>query len=64
LYMVGKSKKPKVSLPEIPWSENNHSRVWKLITELGQKANYKVLFGKKDQHENTSDGPRLILESL
>jgi hypothetical protein len=49
--MAGKSKKPKVLLPEILWSENNHSRVWKLIAELSQKANYKVLFGKKDQHE-------------
>ncbi|KAG2127705.1 hypothetical protein DEU56DRAFT_820196 [Suillus clintonianus] len=52
--MAGKSKNPKISLPEIPWSEDDHSRVWKLIAELSQKANYKVLFGKKDQHENTS----------
>ncbi|KAG1830494.1 hypothetical protein DFJ58DRAFT_736950 [Suillus subalutaceus] len=49
--MGGKCKKPKVSLSQIPWSENNNSRVWKLITELGQRANYEMLFGKKDKHE-------------
>ncbi|KAG1740215.1 uncharacterized protein EDB91DRAFT_1039299, partial [Suillus paluster] len=41
-------------LPGIHWNENEHLRVWKLIAEISTKANYKVLFGKKDQHENTS----------
>jgi len=34
-------------LPDIPWNENEHSCVWKLIVEISTKANYKVLFGKK-----------------
>ncbi|KAG1729307.1 uncharacterized protein EDB91DRAFT_1253050 [Suillus paluster] len=42
------------NLPNIHWNENEHSHVWKLIVEISAKANYKVLFGKKDQHENTS----------
>ncbi|KAG1823183.1 hypothetical protein EV424DRAFT_1397173 [Suillus variegatus] len=50
---MAKSKKIQ-NLPDIQWNENEHSRVWKLIAEISAKANYKVLFGKKDQHENTS----------
>ena len=43
------------NLPDIQWNENEHSRVWKLIVEISAKANYKVLFGKKDQHEVSTD---------
>ncbi|KAG2131170.1 hypothetical protein BD769DRAFT_1307439, partial [Suillus cothurnatus] len=41
-------------LPDIPWNKNEHLPMWKLIVEISTKANYKVLFGKKNQHENTS----------
>ena len=44
-------KKVKVPLPEIPWSENSHARVWNLIAEISKPVNYKVLYGKKDKNE-------------
>ncbi|KAG2062905.1 hypothetical protein BDR04DRAFT_1164494 [Suillus decipiens] len=43
---MARSKKTQ-NLPDIPWNENEHSRVYKLIAEISAKANYKVLFGKK-----------------
>ena len=44
-------KKIKVPLPEIPWSENSHTRVWSLIAKISKSVNYKVLYGKKDKNE-------------
>ncbi|KIK74405.1 hypothetical protein PAXRUDRAFT_19905 [Paxillus rubicundulus Ve08.2h10] len=55
---MGSSKKSKVSLPDIPWNENEHSRVWNLIAEISKPANHKVLFGKQ-KNENTSGETKL-----
>ncbi|KAF8493592.1 hypothetical protein JB92DRAFT_2625940, partial [Gautieria morchelliformis] len=38
----------------LPWSANKNAKIWELITELSKPENFKVLFRKKDQKENTS----------
>lgn len=45
-----KSRKAPV-LPPISWAADDSFLVWKLLGELEKTENYKVLFGKKTQHE-------------
>ncbi|KAG6330303.1 hypothetical protein ID866_8784 [Astraeus odoratus] len=52
------AKKSKVPLPEIPWSENDHTQAQSLVVEISKPINYKVLYDKKDKIENTSGGSK------
>ncbi|KAF8835447.1 hypothetical protein BDN67DRAFT_873648, partial [Paxillus ammoniavirescens] len=38
-------KKGKTTLPNVAWEVNNHTLIWKLIDQIMQPANYKVLCG-------------------
>jgi len=47
----GKKNTNKPTIPELPWSENNHALTWHLLDEIAKTANYKVLYGKKTKDE-------------
>lgn len=44
------------ALPPIAWAADDSILIWKLLGELEKTENYKVLFGKKTQHEVNSSG--------
>jgi len=59
----GSDKKPRLSLPPIPWAENDAALTWSLIGELEKPENFKVLFGKRDNSEVCNSGLSLLLWS-
>ncbi|RDX49664.1 hypothetical protein OH76DRAFT_1556319 [Lentinus brumalis] len=52
---VGASPAKQAPLPKIPWQENNSILIWNLLSECEKEENRKVLFGKKDDENSSSE---------
>lgn len=46
-----KSKKAKVTIPELPWGADNGAKTYEFIGLMENYENFRVLFGKQDSAE-------------